>query len=144
MDIHLIIDYKLFTKPPEQSELQKAYRFKIGPSGSIVKEFSFAMELGELAQAQALYQSQLNLNSITAGETFDSGSNSFTNNEAYTLFDMSFAQNSDGYFSINEVEKEVILLTAKNNKQKTVTHNVTPAPKKTEADKEVENLADVV
>ena len=57
---------------------------------------------------------------------------------------MSFAQNSDGYFSINEVEKEVILLTAKNNKQKTVTHNVTPAPKKTEADKEVENLADVV
>mgnify|MGYP000565782388 FL=1 len=102
------------------------------------------MELGELAQAQALYQSQLNLNSITAGETFDSGSNSFTNNEAYTLFDMSFAQNSDGYFSINEVEKEVILLTAKNNKQKTVTHNVTPAPKKTEADKEVENLADVV
>jgi hypothetical protein len=139
-----IIDYKLFTKPPEQSELQKAYRFKIGPSGSIVKEFSFSMELGELAQAQALYQSQLNLNSINAGETFDNSSNSFTNNEAYTLFDMSFAQNSDGYFSINEVEKEVVLLTAKNNKQKTITHNVQPAAKKTEADKEVENLQDVV
>lgn len=139
-----IMDYKLFTKSPTQIEAQKAYRFKIGPSGSIVKEFNFSMELGTLAQAQALYQSQLNLNSITAGETFDTGSNSFMNNEAYTLFDMSYARNSDGYFSVNEVEKQIILQTAKNNKQKTITHNVKPAEKKTEADKEVENLVDVV
>jgi len=139
-----ILDYKLFTKSPKQIETQKAYRFKIGPSGSIVREFNFSMELGTLAQAQALYQSQLNLNSITTGETFDTSSNSFINNEAYTLFDMSYARNADGYFSVNEVEKYIILQTAKNNKQKSITHNVTLSEKKTEADKEVENLADVL
>lgn len=139
-----IIDYKLFIKTPEQKEAQKAYRFKIGPSGSILKEFSFSMELSTLSQAQSLYQSQLNLNSITTGQTYDSGSNSFTNNEPYTLFDMSYAKNSDGYFSVNEIEKEIILQTAKNTQQKMVTHNVAPEQKKDTADKEVENIEEVV
>jgi len=102
------------------------------------------MELSTLSQAQSLYQSPLNLDSITTGQTYDSGSNSFTNNEAYTLFDMSYARNSDGYFSVNEIEKEIILQSAKNTQQKMITHNVTKEQKKDTADKEVENIADVI
>ncbi len=140
-----IMDYRLFTKPDEIAEQQKAYRFKIGPVGSIVKEFSFSMELGTLAQAQALYQSQLNLNSILSGEQFDSGSNAqLFKDDAYTLFDMSYAKNSDGYFSINEVEKQIVLQAAKNNKKKQETYSVTQQEKKEDADKEVENLEEVL
>lgn len=139
-----IVDYKLFTKPDEIAEQQKAYRFKIGPIGSIVKEFNFSMELGTLAQAQALYQSQLNLNSIMSGGEFVSGSDAQLKDDAYTLFDLSYAKNSDGYFSINEVEKHIVLQAAKNNKKKSETHNVTQQQSTDEADKEVENLEEVV
>lgn len=140
-----IIDYKLFTKSPEQSEREKAYRFKIGPSGSILKEFNFSMELSTLAQAQALYQSQLNFSSILSGQEFDSGSSAQLKDDAYTLFDLSYAKNSDGYFSINEVEKEIVIQSASKNKKKQETYSdLTPAAKKDEADKEVKNLEEVV
>lgn len=140
-----IIDYKLFTKAPEQVEREKAYRFKIGPVGGIVKEFNFSMELSTLAQAQALYQSQLNFSSILEGKEFESGSNAQLKDEAYTLFDLSYAKNSDGYFSVNEVEKEIVIQSAKKNKEKQETYpDLKPAPKKDEADKEAENLDEVI
>ena len=64
-----IIDYKLTvlgkTEPSKDS-----YMFKIGPN-SILKEFSFNMELSTLAQAQAMYQSQLNYDSIIKGGILD-------------------------------------------------------------------------
>ena len=139
-----IMDYKLYTKPESIAEQQKAYRFKIGPVGSIVREFSFSMELGELAQAQALYQSQLNLNTIMAGQAFSGSSDTQLQDDAYTLFDMSYARNSDGFFSVNEVEKAIVIQSAQNNKKKTETFNLTPQTKKNDASKEAENLDDVL
>jgi hypothetical protein len=139
-----IIDYKLFTKEVPESEKQKAYRFKVGPMGGIVKDFSFSMELGTLAQSQALYQSQLNLKSIMTGEQFESGSNETLQDDVYTLFDMSYAKNSDGYFSINEVEKAIVIQAAKNNKEKSEKLNLTPDVKTDDADNEPQNLEEVV
>jgi hypothetical protein len=139
-----IMDYKLYTKPESITEQQKAYRFKIGPIGSIVREFSFSMELGELAQAQALYQAQLNLDNIMAGQELTGSNNTELKDDAYTLFDMSYARNSDGYFSVNEVEKAIVVNAAVNNKQKSTTFNLTPQAKKGEASKETENLQEVV
>jgi hypothetical protein len=139
-----IMDYKLYTKPESTVEEQKAYRFKIGPSGSIVTEFNFSMELGTLAQAQALYQSQLNLDSIMRGEQLTGSNNAQLKDEAYTLFDMSYARNSDGYFSVNEVEKTIVIQAAINNKAKSTTFNLEPSAKKDTAVKEVENLQEVL
>lgn len=139
-----IMDYKLFTKPEPLSEQQKAYRFKIGPIGSIVTEFNFSMELGTLAQAQALYQSQLNLNSILKGEEFSESNDAQLKDDAYTLFDMSYARNSDGYFSINEVEKAIVIQAAKNNKEKTETYGKDDEPETNTADKEVKNLEEIL
>jgi len=139
-----IMDYKLFTKAPSDIQNQKPYRFKVGPVGGIVKEFNFSMELSTLAQAQALYQSQLNLNSILAGEQFVSGSDAQLKDDAYTLFDMSYAKNADGWFSINEVEKAIVIQSAKNNKKKTETFGVKADEPKVDSDVEVENLEEVI
>ncbi len=141
-----IIDYKLYTKAPEESERENAYRFKIGPVGGIVKEFNFSMELSTLAQAQALYQSQLNFDSILSGEQLvSSGSNAQLKDEAYTLFDLSYAKNSDGYFSVNEIEKEIVLKSANKNKLKQDTfEDLSPDKPKDDADKEIKNLNDVI
>jgi hypothetical protein len=57
---------------------------------------------------------------------------------------MSYARNSDGYFSVNEVEKAIVVNAAVNNKQKSTTFNLTPQAKKGEASKETENLQEVV
>lgn len=140
-----VIDYKLFTKSPEQSERENSYRFKIGPSGSILKEFNFSMELSTLAQAQALYQSQLNFSSILSGGEFEKGNDAQLKDDAYTLFDLSYAKNSDGYFSINEVEKEIVIQSASKNKKKQETYpDLKPQEKKDDADKEVQNLEEVI
>lgn len=139
-----IIDYKLYTKPDSIAEEQSAYRFKIGPIGSIVTDFNFSMELGTLAQAQALYQSQLNLDSIMRGEELTGPNNAQLKDEAYTLFDMSYARNSDGYFSVNEVEKVIVTQAAINNKKKSVTYGLKSADATDTAVKEVQNLEEVV
>lgn len=139
-----IMDYKLFPKPAEDLKKQIPYRFKIGPIGGIVKEFNFSMELSTLAQAQALYQSQLNLTNIMAGKEFVNGSNTQLNDEAYTLFDLSYAKNSDGWFSVNEVEKKIVIQSAKKNKEKTKTFGTEVEAPADDADKEIQNLEEVI
>ncbi len=142
-----IMDYKLQSKIPSDGEKKSdTYRFKIGPSGSILKEFSFNMELSTLAQAQSLYQSQLNLSSIMGSEQFASGSNATLKDDAYSLFDLSYAKNSDGYFSINEIEKNIVINAAKKTKERQEKDKIAPAPKtgEKESDKEVQNLEEVL
>jgi hypothetical protein len=106
-----IMDYKLLQSPPIDET--SVYRFKIGPTNSFVREFNFSMELSALAEAQALYQSQLNFNSILDKDAFIGSKPELgLNDDRYLLFDMSYAKNSDGYFSINEIEKQSVIKTA--------------------------------
>ncbi len=140
-----IIDYNLIGLKPPENEVKTSYRFKIGPN-SILKEFSFNMELGTLGQAQAMYQSQLNLNSIMNGEGFDKSVNSQQlETQNYKLFDLSYAKNSDGYFSVNEIEKNIVLEAAKNvrEKKKEGITNDKP-PEKEDSDKKPTDLAELI
>ena len=136
-----IIDYKLFT---DEKPSESTYRFKIGPN-SMLREFSFNMELSTLAQAQAMYQGQLNLDSVLKGEGFVSGSNSVLRDEQYTLFDLSYAKNSDGWFSVDEVGKKVTIEAAKKNvEKKKETNTEQSSPKSEDTDKKPEKLADII
>lgn len=143
-----IMDYKLFSKPDVDVQKQSPYRFKIGPVGGIVKEFNFTMELSTLAQAQALYQSQLNLTNIMDnGKLATSGSNAQLNDEAYNLFDLSYAKNSDGWFSVNEIEKKIVqnaVLKDSNTVKNPPPKGTENAKPKNDANKEIKNLEEVI
>jgi hypothetical protein len=140
-----IMDYKLFQKPASITESEKPYRFKIGPISGTIKEFNFSMELSELAQSQALYQSQLTLNNIMAGKGLAiTGSNAQLQTEDYSLFDLSYAKNSDGWFSINEVEKKIVIQSSENTRIKTETFGTEQAKPTNTAAKEVQNIEEVV
>jgi hypothetical protein len=140
-----IIDYNLIALKPPQQEVNNSYRFKIGPN-SILKEFSFNMELSTLAQAQAMYQSQLNLNSIMQGDGFDTNNTAQLKTENYKLFDLSYAKNSDNYFSINEIEKEIVLASAAANKTKKDNAGVTTTNtnENKDTDKKPTDLAELI
>lgn len=137
-----IVDYKLKALSVKEPS-KNSYKFRIGPE-SILREFSFNMELSTLAQAQALYQSQLNLNSIMNGDGFDTSVNAQLKTENYTLFDLSYAKNSDGWFSINEIDKRVVIESAKNAKEKQQKASVTKAPPAEDSDKQPEDLAELI
>ncbi len=80
------------------------YKFKIGPKHSIVKNLTFNMEMSTLMQAQALYSTQLaiakanNKSNTTASKEIDK----------YKSADLSYAKNADGYFSLNDLQVEII------------------------------------
>ncbi len=139
-----IIDYNLVALNPPSNEVKESYRFKIG-TNSILKEFSFSMELSTLAQAQAMYQSQLNLNSIMDGDGFESSVSAQLANENYKLFDLSYAKNSDNYFSINEVEKRIVIAAASVARdKKKETGLTTNTPTATDTDKKPTDLAELI
>lgn len=140
-----IIDYNLIAVNPPKQEIDNSYRFKIGPN-STLKEFSFNMELSTLAQAQAMYQSQLNLNSIIQGEGFDEKVTSQLKTENYKLFDLSYAKNSDNYFSINEIEKEIVIAAATANKTRKDNTGLTSTNKSEtkDTDKKPTDLAELI
>jgi hypothetical protein len=146
-----IMDYKLLQSPPIDEK--SVYRFKIGPTNSVVREFNFSMELSTLAEAQALYQSQLNLNNILDKDAFVTGANGELGlkDDRYSLFDMSYAKNSDGYFSINEIEKRSVITTAKTRNAKRETDKLDIIVSKSsnddsnsEGDKSIDNLEEVL
>jgi hypothetical protein len=143
-----IMDYKLFPKPDTDIKNQSPYRFKIGPAGGTVKEFNFTMELSTLAQAQALYQSQLNLTNIMDnGKLATTGSNAQLNDEAYNLFDLSYAKNADGWFSVNEIEKQIVqkaVLKDSNTVKNPPPTGTEDAKPKNDANKEIKNLEEVI
>jgi hypothetical protein len=141
-----IMDYKLLQSPP--TDEKSVYRFKIGPTNSVVREFNFSMELSTLAEAQALYQSQLNLNSILDKDAFIGSKPELgLNDDRYSLFDMSYAKNSDGYFSINEIEKRSVIATAKKrieNTDKGLEQVKAKSNTDSEGDKSIDNLEEVL
>lgn len=139
-----IMDYKLMIKDwPKSQQSTDSYRFKIGPN-SILKEFNFSMELSTLAQSQAMYQSQLNLNSIIENNGFDTTNNAQTIDN-YKLFDLSYAKNSDGWFSVNEVEKRIVLAAAEDTaKKKKETGMTSNPPNPEDTDKKPTELAELI
>lgn len=138
----IIIDRKLpVSQPPVKNE--EIWRFKVGALNSIVKEFNFNMELSTLMQAQALYASQLAIVSATKDSTIPSGS-VVAESDPYRHADLSYAINSDGYYSVNAIEIEVVKQAKSWNKEIEETANVKAEPKKEEAEKEIENLGDVL
>jgi hypothetical protein len=137
-----IIDRKLNVLNPS-ADKKDIYRFKAGASGSIMHEFSFNMELSTLAQAQALYSSQLALNQALKTGTAQSGSVA-ANNDEYMSADLSYAKNADRYFSVNVIEMEIVKDAAEFNKEQEAKLGVVPNEKKEDADGEKKNMAEVL
>lgn len=91
-----IVDRKMQQPPPTK----EPYKFKIGAQNSIVKNFTFNMEMSTLMQAQALYSSQLTIAKANKKIKTDSSKEI----DIITSADMSYAINADGYFSVNDME----------------------------------------
>jgi len=72
------------------------------------------------------------------------GSNAQLQTEDYSLFDLSYAKNSDGWFSINEVEKKIVIQSSENTRIKTETFGTEQAKPTNTAAKEVQNIEEVV
>lgn len=136
----IIVDRKIPVLKPKQPA-DKIWRFKVGALNSIVKEFSFNMELSTLMQAQALYASQLAISSTTSNTP--SGSTA-PEKDPYQHADLSYAKNSDGYYSVNALEIEIVREADEWNKTIEEKASVTksPPPKK-EGEEEIENLSEV-
>jgi hypothetical protein len=136
-----IIDRKLNAKKPTIPN-EKVFRFKIGALNSIVKEFSFNMELSTLMQAQALYASQL---AIASAQKIVPADSKVPVKDPYAHADLSFAKNADKYYSVNAVEIQIVKDSNAWNKRIEETANVEQAPPpKKEGEEEVENVAEVL
>lgn len=133
-----IIDRKLLRMKINKD----AYRFKVGAIDSIVRNFSFSLEMSTLMQGQALYSSQLAI--ASAGKKVDDlkDKNLKYPMEAFSNADLSYAKNADGYYSINSIEVELqhILAKERKNSEKTPTPltGTTTTDKKEEEKKIVE------
>jgi hypothetical protein len=124
-----IIDRKLSqpaVKTGTPSEKATIHRFKIGAKESIVKNFSFNMEMSTLMQAQALYSTQLAI----ANANKKTGTEASKEIDGLVSADLSYATNADGYCSVNDME--VSIVKDANKKQ------LDAAAKKLEEDKKKE------
>ena len=136
----IIVDRKINVLKPKQP-LNEIFRFKVGALNSIVKEFSFNMELSTLMQAQALYASQLAIASTT---TNTPAGLTTPQQDPYQHADLSYAKNSDGYYSVNALEIEIVREGEEWNKIIEQTASVKKEdPKTNDGQEEVENLAEV-
>lgn len=108
-----IIDRKISQPLPkeEKNSNNAPYRFKIGAKESIIQNFSFNMEMSTLMQAQALYSSQLAI-AKQNNKTKTDASKEIDN---YVSADLSYAKNADGYFSVNDMEVEIVKKSPKTN-----------------------------
>lgn len=136
----IIVDRKIPVLKPKQPQ-SDIFRFKVGALNSIVKEFNFNMELSTLMQAQALYASQL---AISSTSTNTSPGSAAPEKDPYSHADLSYAKNSDGYYSVNAVEIEIVRDGEEWNKVIEETANVEKkAPEPKDGEEEIENLAEV-
>lgn len=109
-----IMDYKLCTSPtadirPIKSD--EVYRFKIGPNGSIVKEFSFNFELSNLVAGQTIFNSnKFVLDALKEKKNADAEKSEDIElpPSVYKSVDMSTMANADGYYTINYIEYKTI------------------------------------
>jgi hypothetical protein len=100
-----IIDRKLERKVDSQ---KKPYRFKIGPTNSLIHTFSFDFQMDDLMAGQTLYSSQLTITEAT-DKKFSSKQ---ADNQRYpetlaTSANMEYFKNADGLYSINPIEVRV-------------------------------------
>jgi hypothetical protein len=138
----VIIDRKLNIPQPKE-KIQEIFRFKVGAQNSIVKEFNFNMELSTLMQAQALYSSQLAIQSATNKDKSNNGSK-VPVNDPYQHANLSYAKNSDDFYSINALEIQIVKQANRWNKIIEETANVSKEdPKKKDGEEEAQNLAEV-
>lgn len=135
-----IVDRKLQPWKPKQSK-EKIWRFKVGALNSIVKEFSFNMELSTLMQAQALYASQLAISSVKSDKPNGAAA---PEKDPYAHADLSYAKNADKFYSVNAVEIEIVKDSEEWNKKiEKVANVVKEAPKPKDGEEEVENPSEV-
>ena len=140
-----IIDTKLknITANFEQN-IQKIYRFKVGPIGSIVREFEFNMEMDELMQGQTMFAAEYDkLKILETGDT--DNIRTANTNESDSYADLSFLPNGDGYCSINkvgiELNKEYLQWY---KKQEEATDIKKKKPKPEETEDEIQKLNEVL
>lgn len=141
----IIMDVKLKMPNTTEQKPENVFRFNMGALNSIVKEFSFNMELSELMQAQAVYSSQL---------AIDAAKNDKENNVSINLqdenapADLNFTKNSDGYYSINATEVRLVKEAEKWNPPKnqdsgSIEKEKTKVDVKKISDEEIKNLSEV-
>ena len=119
------------------------YRFKIGPIGSIVKEFEFNMEMSELMQGQSMFAAEYDmLKIIETGKT--DNKRIVAENEEYSSADLSFLPNADGYCSINKVGIELVREAKRWNDTLKKNLDVKEEDKKDETEEEKINNHDVL
>ena len=142
-----IIDRKLktsvstSTSTSTSTSSDEKYRFKIGAKGSIVKEFQFDMELDALAQSQALYSTQLAIDSANKDKTEEKETNT---TRAYKQANNYRTKNADGYYSINALEIKLVEEAEEWNKILNPSGSVTEQDKEGDGEKEKTNMNEVL
>jgi hypothetical protein len=138
-----IIDRKLQTPTPSSTPASsdEKYRFKIGAKGSIVKEFTFNMELDALAQSQALYSTQLAINNANKDKTEEKETNT---SKAYKQANNYRTKNADGYYSINALEIKLVEEAEEWNKILNPSGSVSEQDKEGDGEKEKTNMNEVL
>ena len=145
----IIVDEKLKIENPipQKKEKENIYRLNIGASGSIIENFEFKLELDNLMQAQALYNSRFILDSNKNGNT----NNNFKNKEIvdlrtkYANIDYSYAKNADGYYSLNPIlakEVDEVSEINKNNATKSTSPVTKTKDEQKKADEAAKKLAE--
>lgn len=128
-----IIDRKIsqpVVKMVTSSEKPNIHRFKIGSKESIVKNFTFNMEMSTLMQAQALYSTQLAI----ANANKNTGTEASKEIDGLVSADLSYATNADGYCSVNDMEVSIVKISNEKVKKQKEKED----KKKEEADKKKE------
>lgn len=103
-----IIDTKMQCYPTNGQDETEEYRFKVGTKESIVLEMNFSTELSVLQQAQALYSTQLLAISAENKGKVDPKIKQIPYTQETEYADFSFARNTDGYYSLNILEYEIV------------------------------------
>ena len=144
-----VVDYKMATKEIQlQNAQQEIYRFKPTTIKSIVKNFSFNFEMSNLVAGRTLFNSNKAIAEAKENLTDEQKKNTTTDTlqlppNAYKSIDNSTFTNSDGWYSINNVELkriEATFLKAKKN----INSSVSNEGDSNTATKAAENLTDVI
>ena len=107
-----IIDFKLGTKDAQQIETSEVYRFKPTTIKSIVRNFTFNMELSNLVAGRTLFSTQKFISDSIVQKEKGKTSTDFgkiLEEKAYQSVDMSQYTTYDGYYSIDKVSLQSFL-----------------------------------
>ena len=83
------------------------YRFKIGPTNSILHTFSFDFQMDSLMAGETLYASQLQISEVSEGSSTQQSENLRYKQNLATNADMKTFKNADGLHSINPIEVKI-------------------------------------